>query len=103
MAQMTIKLANDDMHLPEFTEVSTLGFARRQGDGRSATKTLTTDQADHGTPRECGPKLGHRLALEVTVNVTVRTRYPSPAVTEDSDIGYNKPLECGPRHLSDKT
>ncbi len=51
------KLAHD-MHLPELTEVGTLGFARRQGDCRSTTKAQTIDQADHSTLKTVGfPKL----------------------------------------------
>ncbi len=46
------------MHLPEFTEVGTLGFARRQGDCRSTTKIQTIDQADHSTLKTVSfPKL----------------------------------------------
>ena len=51
-----------DMHLPEFTEVGTLGFARRQGDCRSTTKTQTIDQADHSTLKTVGfPKLSTNI------------------------------------------
>ncbi len=52
-----------DMHLPEFTEVGTLGLARRQEDDRSTTKTLTTDQADHGTLKMMWSQVGTQASF----------------------------------------
>jgi hypothetical protein len=97
-----------DLLSPVLKKICTCQSSRRsvrlvlqddKGTAGQRLKTRTTDHSDHSTfqVKMTRPSVGAQASFGGRSECTVKTEYPSPKTTEDSDNGSSRSLECGPR------